>query len=451
MATVSAAQAFMLPNDRQAEDAIIGSVLLDPSAIHECQELDLRAADFYGEVNAQIYAAMQRIAERGGVVEYLALCQVLGGEIDNADTMLAGIISHTVTSAYAGHYAQIVKDHARRRRVIAAAADIAAQAHRVETPVDEMLAAVSARFFEAADVTEDASHLIGSDDVIEAYLVNQQARAEALKNNPNALLRTGMPSLDALLGDIEPGQFIVVGARTSIGKTAFMESVSENAALRGKRVAYYHLELSHQKMLDRQFARYSGVPIHELRQGYDGPRLHRNVEAVRDRLCNMIYVHCPGWTAERVAADAAQLMARHGLDLIVVDYLGKLAYPQGARGMNEAGLISQQVECIKNISERLGVPVIMGSQVSRDFKHTGDKRPTVNDLKGSGEIENRAQKVVMLHRPNERVDGADSEVILASIEKNEDGPCGQVELRHLLGRFRIVDTLPEPVEEQVQW
>jgi replicative DNA helicase len=143
-------------------------------------------------------------------------------------------------------------------------------------------------------------------------------------------------------------------------------------------------------------------------------------------------------------------MARYGLDLVVVDYLGKLAYPTTARGFNEAGIISQIVETIKNISERLMVPVMLGSQVSREFKSTADKRPTVNDLKGSGSIEDKANKVIVLHRPHERVEGADSEIIEARVEKNEDGMLGMVELRHMLGRFHIISQVEER-DEQPAW
>ncbi len=446
MATISASQAYMLPHNEAAERGIIGSVVIDPDAIMACMGVDLQPGDFYSEQLGTIYALARGMAERGQIVEYVALADACEGQVEGAATLLAQLASETVSSAYVEHYAGLVKDDARRRRVIAAAADIVAKAHDATIGVEDMLAQASARFFQAVDVSEDGSHLYGGDGPLEDYLVNQQRRAEQLKANPDALLKTWLPGLDALLGDIEPGQFVVVGARTSVGKTAFMESVAEAAALRGKTVAYYHLELSHQKMLDRQVARWTGVPIQQLRAGYDGPELHRNIEKVRARLRNMIYIHCPGWTAERVAADAAQLMARRGLDLVVVDYLGKLAYPSNTRGLNEASIIGQQVECIKNISERLMVPVIMGSQVSRDFKATADKRPTVNDLKGSGEIENRANKVIILHRPNERVDGADSEVIEAHVEKNEDGRCGVVQLRHLLGRFHIVS----PVEEE-EW
>lgn len=433
----------MLPQDEAAERALIGCLLIDPDAVMWCREVDLQPGEFFHANLGRMYGAAVSLSEQGRAVEYIAMASL----VEDAD-LLTRLATEQVSSLHTRHFAGIIKDHARRRRLIAAAADIASQAHNVETPVEEMLASVSERFFGAADVTENASHLFGSDEAIVEYLVNQQLRADRLANNPNGQIITGMPSLDRILGDIEPGQFLVVGARTSIGKTAFMESVAEHNALRGHKVAYYHLELSHQKMLDRQMARWSGVPVQKLRQGYDGPELQRAMDLVRSRLRNMIYIHCPGWTAERIAADAAQLMARHDVSLVVVDYLGKLAYPTGARGFNEAGLVSQQVETIKNISERLNVPVIMGSQVSRDFKQSADKKPTVNDLKGSGEIENRSNKVIILHRPNERQEGQSSEIVEAYVEKNEDGMCGMATLRHLMGRFHIVSTTDV---EQVDW
>jgi len=432
------------PQSREAEQAVVGSILIDPDAVLACRGAGLKPEDFFNEQLGTIYKAALEIADEGKPVDIVTISGRVEGKNEVTYSMLVGLINAVPTSIHAVHYAGEVMDHARRRRVLRAAQQIAGLAYDQTIPVADMLARSSAAFFEAADVTEHNDHLIGSDGAIEDYLANQIARAELLKNNPHALLDTGIPALDDVIGPLDAGQMLVVGARTSTGKTAFMETVAENIALRGHVVAFYHLELSTQRMLDRQMARWSGVSLQDIQRGVDDVRIQRAVEAVRARLCNMVYVHCPGWTAERIAADAAQLRARYGVDLIVVDYLGKIAYGDYQRGFNEASMIAQQVETLKIMAERLGVPVILGSQVNREFKATADKRPTLNDLKGSGGIEEKANAVVILYEPNPRVPGATSVTLEAHVEKNEGGPCGTVMLEHALGRFRVYDPAPEP-------
>jgi len=218
----------------------------------------------------------------------------------------------------------------------------------------------------------------------------------------------------------------------------YLEQLAEHNAKRGHKVAFYHLELTHQTMLDRRMARQSTVSIRELIRGYNGPEVARAMDALRPWQTNLVYVHCPGWSSERVAVDIARLYARGECDLALVDYLQKLRLPE-RRGFNSAMLVGQSAEALKNAAEQLNIPIAVASQVSRDFKSRKTRRPHMEDLRNSGELEEKANQIVILHRPLTRdpTHPQQTEPMEAHIEKNTLGALGRAKLVHLLGRFLI--------------
>jgi replicative DNA helicase len=234
-----------------------------------------------------------------------------------------------------------------------------------------------------------ASHLYGSDDALVAYIAQQTRRRERLATNPDAMIKTGIPSLDNVLGDISPGTLHAIVARSSVGKTIYMEMVAEHNAKRGHRVAFYHLELPHEMMMDRLMARHAKVSVNELRRGYGGRELSEAMQLVRGWYRNLVYIHCPGWGAERIAADIQRLVAREECEVAIVDYLQKITLPSGGstRGLSGAMLYGLVAEFLKNVAEIAGIPVVIGSQVSRDYKTRVDQRPHMEDIRNSGEIE----------------------------------------------------------------
>jgi len=160
-------------------------------------------------------------------------------------------------------------------------------------------------------------------------------------------------------------------------------------------------------------------------------------------LGNITYVHCPGWTADRVVADMTRMHALGDCELAIVDYIGKLDLDKGRPGRNDAALIGDAVETLKIAAERLEIPIVAGSQVSRAWKQHGDQRPTVADLRGSGEIEEKANQVVMLHRVNSRDEGEQLpmgtlEPMELYVEKNTTGAVGKVEMWHKVGYYMFL-------------
>lgn len=454
MAHVAADQLHQLPHDIEAEEAVLGSILIDPDAILRAREAGLVAADFFRISNRTIYDVCASLADEYAAVDYITVRNALESRQNGAGSQLnmigdeaelTRLITATGTTVNAGYYAEIVHRKAQQRKLLAVSGDIAAAAQAHDGPIETLYDEASSLFFDAVDVSSPVSHLRGSDDTLADYLANQERIKDRLAANPDMLITTGWPDIDRYLGDIEAGMLHVVVARPSVGKTVYLEGVAEHNARRGHHVAFYHLELSHQLMLNRRMARYSGIPIQRLRRGYTGPELAHAIDEIRPWHQRITYIHCAGWSAERIASDMVRLCAKGECDVAIIDYFQKMRWPE-VRGANLAAMLGLMAETLKNAAENLGIPVVTAAQVNRSWKQNDKGRPHIEDLRNSGEIEEKCNQAVVLHRPQDREDrrnGGKSETIEAAIEKNTTGDVGRTQLLHQLGRFRFLSKARE--------
>ena len=454
MSTVAAGQMDLLPHSIEAENAVLGSILMDPDAIDRARETGLEASHFFRQSNRWIYAAILTLADRFDAIDQQTVSDVLENRENGAGSQLHAIggpseltrlMIELPTTVHAGYYADIVVRTAKLRHVISTSGEIAAMAQRFDGTIDEFYDKASQLFFSAVDVQGGGSHLYGNDTTLMDYLEGQQERSDKLARNPNALIKTGLPGLDQILGDLPGGAIHLIVARTGVGKTTYMETVAEHNAKKGHAVAFYHLELTHQTMLDRRMARHSHIPVNRLRIGYNGVEVARAIDAIRKWQERITYIHCPGWSAERIAADMTRLRSRGQCDIAFVDYLQRMPLPD-SRGTNQASLIGDQVLTLSACANALDLPVVLGSQVSRAAAQSESKRPTMDHIRNSGMPAEFANQIVVLHRPTsieDRAEGADREHLEAYVEKNTTGQGGKVDLVHFLGRF----VLGEPVAD----
>lgn len=433
-----------LPSDWKSERALVGALIIDPEQITTVRGV-VAAADFWDKNLGIIYQAIMDMYPKPP--EYISLCETLESK-RNGDgrsllehvggaAYLTGLITSTVSSAYAESYAETVKRKSRQRKMIEIAAEIAKRAYEHGGPIEGLYDDVARLVSGAIEVTGANSHMYGSDELLVNYLVNQEKRA-ALRDDD--LIQSGIYDLDAILGDIPAGILHVVAARPGVGKTLYMERVAEHNADRGHRVAFYHLELSPQFMLDRAVSRRARITVQQLRRGYRGQEVQSAMDQVNKWVHNMVYVHCAGWTAERIAADIQRLTMRGECELAIVDYLQKVTCTE--RSLNSAQRLGHVAEQLKIAAETQGIPIVTASQVSRDFKSRDDKRPRAEDLRNSGEIEEKANQLIVLHRPEERdgllPDGT-PEPIELHVEKNTQGPVGSCKVLHIAGYNLLVN------------
>lgn len=450
-AKISREDRQFLPHSEDAERAVIGSILVDPDAILKAQEIGLQVPHFYNQHLAWIYESAQLLATKGKPVDLTLLQADLEGRQDGEQgrsrfAAIGGpgamlkLIDMTVTSMNVGYYAQEVVNLARKRDLLAAAANIAALTQSHEGDIDDLMSQVSQIILPAVSVEGSRSHSYGSGIALTAYIDNQNVRAERMKRDPETLMVTGFQDLDAILGDLVPGYLHVVAAKSSVGKTMYMEHVMETNARRGKRVAFYHLELGHDVMMDRLIARHAKISTRDLRNGYDGIEIDNAIREIGPWFDNIVYVHCPGWSAERVAADIQRLTARGECDLAIVDYLQKLSITTtGRTGFNAAMLLGFQAEALKIAAEICNVPIVLGTQVNRKSMERENDRPSADDIRNSGEVLEKANQVVMLHRPGKRenLGFGETEAMEVWVEKNTGGALGHVELVHIAGRYLL--------------
>jgi replicative DNA helicase len=463
MARVARSALDLLPHDDQAERAVLGALLIDPDAIWRVSEVGLEPEHFHSEAYRLAYGALMGLAKAGKptsdlvlVAEALAQITGTGGrtalDIIGGEAEVTGLILATPTSMNAAHYAQAVCDMALRRRVIALGADLATLGQGHEGDADDLRAQVLASVMALVGQGDTGeSHLRGGYD----YLAIQAARAARLAENPDALIHAGFPTLDEKLGDLTPSTVHAIAARSSVGKTMYLEHIAEHNARKGKRVVFYHGELDHQFMQDRRMARYAHIVTRELRRGYAGPEVQRAATEIARWSGNIVYVYCPGWTAERMALDIQRLAARGDCDLPIVDYLQLLALPpKNAYGYNVAQQRGQQVLTLKVACAQAGVPLVLASQVNRAAALNDGGRPELHNIRDTGNLEEYANQVVILHAPTPRTErplDAKTEMLEAIIAKNMGGEPGIVNLIHLLGFYALAEAgdqePPEPLSE----
>jgi replicative DNA helicase len=247
---------------------------------------------------------------------------------------------------------------------------------------------------------------------------------------------------------VREGMLVSLAAESGVGKTAFLATWAEYLAHEGLRTVFFHLELSHQVMLDRRMARRSGVPIHEIENGKITEAMEDATQAMKQWPGAIHYVHCPGWTAQRIVNQARLLVDKGQCDFVIVDYLQKVKR-QYIHGMNTAQAAGAVAETFKVGSEQLGIPFAVGAQFSKaSFER---KRKTSADIRDTGELEQKANVCITLDREELLADFKDSSgrviaqtgqrspICNGRVDKNTNGATGNFTLNFYGPRFLFTD------------
>lgn len=431
------------PHDLDAEQAILGAVVLDPPALSRTQEF-LSASDFYDSRHRRIFDIMVDLVGRGEGLDLLTIGNVLESTgsltIIGGRATLAEWLSTIPSSANITHHARIVRDHAIRRRLIQFTAEISRRAYGKDS---------------ASDLIEDAQrglHIVASsrnnghwDPMVEvvhetlAYVEHVSNRGQTLVGIP-----TGYRDLNALLGGWQRSDLIIVGARPSMGKTAFACGSVLAAAREGYRVGVLSMEMACRQVGLRLHGMAGSIDMHALKTGTLTAEGWSLLAATAQQLESLpVWIDDSGTlTVEHLAAKARQLQARHGLDLLVVDYLGLLQF-EGSDTVQQG--IADASRKLKLLAKELDIPVIVLSQLSRECdKRIGNHRPMLSDLRDSGAIEQDADVVLFLYR--EEVYTRDTEekgIAEVLVRKHRNGPIGDQRLRFVdrYARFEDMDQI----------
>jgi replicative DNA helicase len=417
------------PHSIEAEEAVLGSVLLNPEALFEVLPF-LKPEDFYIVRHAWIWEAMLNLHERRDPIDYLTVVSELEQQNRLAEAggaaYILSLVNKTPSALNAEGYGRIVERMATRRRLIEAAQQIARVAHSEETDIEEVISRAERAIF---DVTERrlTRDLVPVKDVISSYfdhislLARQQ---EEVMGVP-----TGFIDLDRLTSGLQKSDLLIVAARPGMGKSSWLNSVVLNAARNRQRVALFSLEMSNEQLVQRFISQETHIPSHKLREGKLDERDWQQFMAAATRL-GELPIHLddtPALSTQELRTKARRLYLEYGLDLIMIDYLQLMTTPY--RSENRVQEISYISRSLKQLARELNVPVVAAAQLSRAVEQRNDKRPLLSDLRESGSIEQDADVVMFIYRDvyynPDTPDGNRAEIHIA---KHRNGPTGLVHL-----------------------
>jgi replicative DNA helicase len=435
------------PHDLEAEVAVLGSMLLDPEAAGNVVSI-LRPEHFYKGPHADVYAVLTELYDANRAIDIVLLREELQrrGVLEKigGTSFLSRIVASVPTAANAEHYARIVLEAGLRRSVIQAANEVEAEAYDGAGGAGELIDFAESRFFDL-DRRAESGEAVHIKDVLNETF----QRIDAMQGQSGRLtgVPTGFYDLDDMTSGLQNGELIVVAARPSMGKTSFCLNISEHAAVQEARgVAVFSLEMSKQNLVQNMLCSRARVDAHRLRRGFladdDWGRLSQSVGKLSE--AKIFIDDTPGLSPLLLRAKARRLKAQHDIGLVVIDYLQLMEVPQMARGKdpNRQAEISYISRSLKGLARELNVPIIALSQLNRSVDSREDHVPRMSDLRESGAIEQDADVIMFLYRPEYYETDPDRKAELAGkaeciIGKQRNGPTGNVALTFLAQFMRF--------------
>lgn len=417
------------PHSEGAEQSVIGALLLDNRAHDRIADL-LTEADFYRDDHRRIFRHACRLIEAGKPADVLTVAESLERtkEADQAGGLayLAEMATATPSAANVRRYAEIVRDRAMLRRLQAICNDMLAA---VATPGGQTPSELVARAeAELSRVTEGPHMGDGPITALQA-MAHALENADARAGRPGIL--TGIRGFDDLTNGLEPGQLVILAARPGAGKSALALQVARNIARAGRHAAFFSLEMTAKELALRMIAADTGVSMQRIRAGRLNPDEWDAVcRPLSDDTAARIHIEeRPAVSLAMVRAIGRRLHRSAPLSLIVVDYL-QLMTPAPNVGDTRAAQVGSLSRGLKSLAKEIGVPILCLSQLNRATETRTDKRPLLSDLRDSGEIEQDADIVAMLHREELYRDNPGEWRGFAEllVRKHRQGPTGEVPL-----------------------
>jgi len=414
------------PQNLEAEQAVLGSVLIDKNAIFRVADL-LVPEDFYSPAHERIYEAILELYAKRQPIDVFSLTNFLKErealkEVGGS-TYLAELTNQVATASHAQHYATIVKKNKTLRDLIRASAEIAEGAFNQSGEIEDLMDDVEQKILSISQKSVPQNFASVKDELKNAY-----ERIEKLHAGGGKLrgVPTGFPELDNTLSGLQKSELVVLGARPSVGKTSLALDIARHAARENFTVGFFSLEMSREQVIDRIIAAESQVPLWNILTGrISNDNEFAMIQGALDKLSNtkLFIDDSPSLNIMQMRSMARRLQVEHGLDLLVVDYL-QLIRPR----INSDNMVQQITEIsrgLKALARELKVPLLALSQLSRGVEQRDHKIPRLSDLRESGAIEQDADVVMFIYRdeksPTES-NAAEDHTIHLRIAKHRNGP-----------------------------
>ncbi|MEI8350462.1 MAG: replicative DNA helicase [Candidatus Omnitrophota bacterium] len=437
----SEALARLPPQNIEAEMATIGSMLLNEEIIPEVLEI-LDESFFYKEEHRIVFSSIISIFDTRRKIDILTVCEDLSKkkslEKIGGTAYLTTLADFVPTAANATHYARIVKEKGVLRFLINSATQIISSAYREDEDVSNVLDQAEKLIFDISDRRVEGGYVH-----IKEIIKDGIELIESLYHKKSHItgIPTGFTDFDIKTAGLQKGDLIIAAGRPSMGKSAFVASIAEYAAVEEKiPVAFFSVEMSKEQLMQRFLCSQAKVDMNKLRTGFLAPSEWPILTSAAGRLSEApIYIDdTPAISVFELRAKARRLKAHHNIQLIIVDYLQMLRSTH--RSDNRQQEISEISQGLKALSKELHVPVIAVSQLSRAVESRTDHRPQLSDLRESGAIEQDADVVVLLLREEYYNPTPDNKGITeVMIAKQRNGPVGSVQLGFIKEYMRFVN------------
>lgn len=413
------------PQNLEAEQSVLGSLLLDKDAIVKIAEI-LVPEHFYREQHGEIYQAILTLYEKRQPADLITVSDVLKKagslEIAGGASYLSNLVNSVPTSAHIQHYANIVKEAATKRALITAAAKITEKAFEADVEVKDLLDASEQSLFGISQEHLKQNFIPLKDALAESFdrLDELHKKGSGLRGVP-----TGFNDVDKKLSGLQDSTLNILAARPSMGKSTLCMNIAQHMGVKDNiPVGVFSLEMSKEQLVDLMLASQSDVDAWKITTGnLKEEDFEKLSEAMGELAEAPIYIDdTPGISIMEMRTKARRLQMEHGLKLLIVDYLQLI---HGRNLENRVQEVSEISQALKNLARELKIPVLACSQLSRAVESRQAKVPQLSDLRESGGIEQDADVVMFLYRE----DAEDFENVKLSIAKHRSGPLGDIDLK----------------------
>lgn len=422
------------PQDVTAEKSLLGAIMLDENVLPEIMTI-IRPSDFYEPKHATIFDAMTNLYDSHRPIDLLTLTDELKSlkklkEIGGA-VYLTELSNFVPVASHAKAYADIIRKAATKRRLIKAGTEIANKAYESDAMIDELVGKAEQELFEVSDKIIRSEYRSMDDLLSDAF-----DRIENLHKNKGALrgLKTGFRDIDKKTAGFQQGDLVIIGARPAMGKTTFAQNLAYNiASINNKGVLFFSMEMAANEIVDRMISDVSGVDNWKIRTGNLSDE---EFAKIGDAMAEMdeipIYIDdTSSMTIMELRNKARRAMHDHDIGIVIVDYLQLIAGSDRYAG-NRVQEVTEISRGLKILARELSIPVVALAQLSRSVTGRENPRPLLSDLRESGSIEQDADLVMFLHRPDYYKQNDDNyeethitELIIA---KHRHGEVGKIQL-----------------------
>lgn len=417
------------PHDTEAEELVLGALLRDMHGTEAPKVMAILSPDdFYGVANGTVYRTIARLATEGKPYDPMMVVR----EAERTSPQLSEDVRASVRDALNGAdrssnsttYAYVVRDHAKRRQMLHVALEIEQQAYE-DHDAEALVATAQRRMLSVAAPKADGETTSLEDsvsDVVSAIATNKRREVG---------IPTGLTALDAVSGGLKPGKLVVIGARTSVGKTALAHQIGCDVAMAGHPVVFVSLEMDDDELAVRYLSRETGIDLRRIDESKDlGDAEIQALDTVRRERA----AGAPMWVRAPRSAKPSDLSAwfvaevmRRKVRVFVIDYLGLLDVGGSAgRSANRSQEIGVATRALKSAAMQTGTTMIVLAQLNRGLESRDVKAPRLSDLRDSGDIEQDADGVWLMHYPHDHDKSKPRDVMEIHVAKNRGGPKGEV-------------------------